>query len=97
MNLIMLFNVVYIGKTVPFEYRTDNRENESVRDDHANVNNANNHTTDNGSKSNSKFFWGMLGGAIIVGIIAFAWIYGPGFLYEGTCVFSYYYFMLIVT
>ena len=98
MNLIIeLLNVVYVAKTVPTDYRTDNRKHERGRDDHANINNANDHITDNGSKSTYKVFWGMLGVAILVGIIAIACFYGSGFLYEGTCVFSYYYFLLTVT
>ena len=97
-SIIILLNVVYVAKTVPTDYRTDNRKHERGRDDHAPVNNGNNHITDNGSKSTYKVFWErMLAGAILVGIIAIACFYGPGFLYEGTCVFSYYYFLLTVT
>ena len=97
MNLIIiLFNVVYIAKTVPIDCRTGNRKHERGRDDHAPADNANDHIIDNGSKSTYKCFWGMLGGAILVGIIAIACFYGPGFLYEGTCVSSYY-FLLTVT
>ena len=92
MNLII--NVVYIANTVPTD---DSRENERGRDDHTPVNNGNDDITDNGSKSTYKVFWGMLGCTILVGIIAIACFYGPGFLYEGTCVFSYYCFLLIVT
>ena len=99
MNLIIiLFNVVYIAKTTLTNYRTDNRKTEHDRDDHAPVNNANNDIIDNGSKSTDKFSWGrMFAVAILVGIIGIACFYGIGFLYEGTCVSSYYYFLLTVT
>ena len=98
MNLIIiLFNVVYIAKTTPSDYRNGSGRNERGRDDHAPVNIANDHITDNGSKSTYKVFCRrMIAGAILVGIIGIACFYGPGFLYQGTCVSSYY-FLLIVT